>query len=128
MLGVNTVQLDLFYMADISAVGIAKDVGLTRHELTRALAESVKIGGSKYLVPFLPLVTGLTGGGPTKVDGVVDGLVLADVQAPCCFDVSLADSSSRWKLRLAGGDVADGLTFITPANATFAAYLLVRIA
>lgn len=128
MLGVNTTKDDVSYMADVSAVGINKDVGLTRHELTRAIAESAKVGASKHLVPFLPLITGLTGAGPTKVDGVVDGLLLADVQIPCCFDVSIGDTSSRWKLRLAGGDVADGLTFITPANGAFAGYLLVRIA
>lgn len=127
--GANTAAADLFYIADVSeSLAANKDKGITRLETLRALAESARLGGSKYVVPFLPAITGLTGGGSTKLDGLLDGLALADVQIPCAVDLSLADDHQRWKLRaLGGGEVEDGVAFVSPDSATFASYIFVRI-
>lgn len=127
-LGVNSAKDDLYYTADVSQSGINKDKAHTRDEMARAIAESLRQGVSKYIVPFLGNVVGLTGGGPNKLDGILDGLALSDVQIPFCVDLSLSDDNSRWKLRAAGGDIADGLIFISPTNTNFAGYLFVRIA
>jgi hypothetical protein len=127
--GALSAATDLFYVADVSETTDANiDKGMTRHELTRALAESARLGGSKYLVPFLPQITGLTGGGTTKLDGLLDGLTVADVQTPAAFDLSLTDDDQRWKLRAKGvGETADGVGLIQPVNALFASYIFCRI-
>lgn len=128
-LGVNTAKADLYYVADVSETTAAnKDKGQTRDELLRAMAEAARIGVSKYVIPFLPQVVGLTGGGATKLDGILDGLALADVQTPFAVDLSTADDDARWKLRAKGaGEVEDGVAFVSPDNAAFSAYIWVRI-
>lgn len=127
--GASTAKGDILYIADVSETSAAnKDKGITRDELARAMGEATRAGASKYAIPFLPAVTGLTGGGATKLDGILDGLALADVQTPCCFDLSPADDDQRWKLRALGaGEVEDGVAFVSPDSATFAAYIFVRI-
>ena len=127
--GANTAKGDLFFVADVSETTAAnKDKGITRDELLRAMAEAARLGASKYVIPFLPQVVGLTGGGATKLDGLLDGLALADIQAPFAVDLSLADDDQRWKLRAKGaGETEDGVAFVSPDNATFTAYIWVRI-
>ncbi len=129
LLGSATAKDDLFYVSDESeTVEENKDKGITRAELARALAESARAGASKYVIPFLPAITGLTGGGATKLDGLLDDLLVADVQIPCCFDLSPNDDDQRWKLRAkGGGEVADGSGLVAPVNPLFAAYIFIRI-
>lgn len=127
--GAASARTDLYYVADVSEPVVAnKDKAHTRDELLRALAESARLGISKYIVPFLPDIVGLTGGGSSKLDGILTGLVVADVQIPFCVDISPNDDHQRWKLRArAGGEVADGAGLVDAANALFVSYIFVRI-
>lgn len=129
LLGSATAKGDLFYVVDVSeSAAASKDKGITRDETLRALAEAARVGASKYVCAFLPQITGLTGGGSTKLDGLLDGLALADVQTPFAVDVSLADDDQRWKLRAkGGGEAEDGVAFVEPDNTAFASYIFVRI-
>jgi len=119
----------LFYVVDpteSSPTNQAK--GMNRDELLRALAESARLGVSKYAIPFLPAITGLTGGGATKLDGLLDGLAVGDVQLPFCVDISPNDDDQRWKLRAkGGGETADGVGLVQPVNTNFSTYIFIRI-
>jgi hypothetical protein len=127
--GALSAATDLFYVADVSeTTDVNIDKGMTRHELLRAMAESARLGGSKYTVPFLPQITGLTGGGATKLDGLLEGLVVTDVQTPFAVDLSFSDDLQRWKLRAkAVGEVADGVSLIAPVNTAFSSYIFCRM-
>lgn len=126
--GASTARADLFYTWNLAASGKARSKKITRDETLRAMAESARLGISKYITPFLPQITGLTGGGTTKLDGILDGLVVADVQIPFAVDLSLADDDQRWKLRAKGGsETADGVGLVQPANSAFASYIFCRI-
>lgn len=126
--GASTARLDLFYIWNIAASGKARSKKITRDETLRAMAESARLGISKYIIPFLPQVTGLTGGGATKLDGLLDGLAVADVQIPFAVDLSLTDDDQRWKLRSKGvGETADGVGLVQPTNTAFASYIFCRI-
>ena len=127
--GALSAATDLFYVADVSeTTDVNIDKGMTRHELLRAMAESARLGGSKYTVPFLPQITGLTGGGATKLDGLLEGLIVTDVQIPFAVDLSFSDDYQRWKLRVkAVGEVADGVTLIAPVNTAFSSYIFCRM-
>ena len=127
--GANTAKGDLYYVTDVSETTASnKDKAHNRDEMLRAMAESARVGASKYVIPFLPQVVGLTGGGATKLDGVLDGLAVTDIQAPFAVDLSMADDDQRWKLRAkGGGEVEDGVAFVSPDNAAFTSYIWVRI-
>jgi hypothetical protein len=126
--GAATARADLFYTWNVAASGKARSKKITRDETLRALAESARLGISNYFIPFLPQVVGLTGGGTTKLDGLLDGLAVADVQIPFAVDLSLTDDDQRWKLRAkAGGETADGVGLVQPTNTAFASYIFCRI-
>jgi hypothetical protein len=126
--GALTARTDLFYTWSIAASGKARSKKITRDETLRAMAESARLGISKYIVPFLAQITGLTGGGITKLDGILDGLVVTDVQIPFAVDLSFSDDLQRWKLRVkAVGEVADGVTLIAPVNTAFSSYIFCRM-
>ena len=128
IVGASTARTDLFYTWNIASSGKALSKKITRDEVLRALAESARLGISKYIVPFLPQITGLTGGGTTNLDGLLDGLTVAEVQIPFAVDISLADDHQRWKLRAKNsGEVSNGVAFVSPAAAAFASYIFIRI-
>ena len=75
---------------------------------------------------FLPLVTGLTGGGATNLDGQTT----VGLTVPRLFSVSISDNFEIWKLRTkAGGDVVDGTSIVQPVdfNASTNNVVFVRI-
>ena len=62
-------------------------------------------------IPFLGSVTGLTGGGSTKLDGQTT----AGASAPLIVALSLNDDVQMWKLRAKGvGESEDGTSFVSP--------------
>ena len=126
--GTSTARTDLFYTWNLASSGKARSKKITRDETLRALAESARLGISKYIVPFLPQITGLTGGGGTKLDGLLDGLTVAEVEIPFAVDISVSDNDQRWKLRAnAGSETANGSTLIQPVNTAFASYIFKKI-
>lgn len=126
--GASTARTDLFYTWNVASSGKARSKKITRDEVLRSLAESARLGISKYIVPFLPQIAGLTGGGGTKLDGLLDGLTVAEVEIPFAVDISVSDNDQRWKLRAnAGGEIANGSTLIQPVNTAFASYIFKKI-
>ncbi len=120
-------------VADLFQTGVRK--GISAADLRQAFNDlSGIVGGNAQAIPtFLPAVTGLTGGGATKLDGAIpDGLTY-----PCLFSISPptaitdiglpADGMAIYKLRAAGGDVADGYNKIQPTNSGYASALLVKV-
>lgn len=76
-----------------------------------ALVRRTEMAASPVL--FFPDVTGYTGGGPTKVDGIP---TLGVTYRMVC--VSFADDDLIYKIRAkTGGDTPDGVSIITPTDA-----------
>jgi len=93
------------------------------YELTLAAVKALPSDGTPLALPgpldwlvahatrYLPAVTGLTGGGVTKLDG----LGTVGVTPPVLIELVISDVSSKWLLK-SGTDAVDGVGSIRPAD------------
>lgn len=115
------------YHFDVKAVSNSGGMPLTvaigtirfAHEITRETSPSVTeytVNPSlvRFPISFLGAVTGLTGGGATKLDGQTT----VGSTVPLLVALSINEDTQIWKLRTKSGEIEDAVAYVAPDDSS----------